>query len=273
MSITHTTTPPVPAASDTLPVQALCEQTYSTGELAKACGVSVRTVQYYDEKGLLPPAELTEGGRRVYTQADAAKLRKVLLLKSLGLKLDAIRGVLNSDVSAQVMLDILREQDAKLEREVADKQAARATISALISGLESTGELPAETIPDMEAIMRNEKWYKDELRGMYWTMIGAGLLVDIAEIGALAWWIATGDWRPFAAVMPLVVAATVILVRFYRKRVAYRCPHCHSVFVPKSSEWFFATHTPTTRKVTCTNCGEKDWCAEVSIEHVPQSAA
>ena len=56
-------------------------KTYSSGELAQACGVTVRTVQYYDEKGLLPPADLTEGGRRVYTEADAAKLRKILLLK------------------------------------------------------------------------------------------------------------------------------------------------------------------------------------------------
>ena len=49
-------------------------KTYSTGELAESCGVSVRTVQYYDEKGLLPPAGTSEGGRRIYTEADANKL-------------------------------------------------------------------------------------------------------------------------------------------------------------------------------------------------------
>ncbi len=40
---------------------------YTTGELAKLCDVSVRTVQFYDTKGLLPPTELTDevGG---YTQ-------------------------------------------------------------------------------------------------------------------------------------------------------------------------------------------------------------
>ena len=70
------------------------QKTYSTGELAQECGATVRTVQYYDEKGLLPSSDLTDGGRRVYTQADAAKLRKVLLLKSLGLKLADIRSFL-----------------------------------------------------------------------------------------------------------------------------------------------------------------------------------
>lgn len=34
---------------------------YTTGELAKKCNVSVRTIQYYDERGILVPTDLTEG--------------------------------------------------------------------------------------------------------------------------------------------------------------------------------------------------------------------
>ena len=41
---------------------------YTTGEIAKLCGVSVRTVQYYDTRGILAPSELTEGGRRLYSE-------------------------------------------------------------------------------------------------------------------------------------------------------------------------------------------------------------
>lgn len=63
------------------------EKTCATGKFAALYGVSVRTVQYYDEKDLLPPSGLTEGGRRIYTEADAAKLRRIMVLKSLGLKL------------------------------------------------------------------------------------------------------------------------------------------------------------------------------------------
>jgi hypothetical protein len=40
---------------------------YTTGEIAKLCGVSVRTVQYSDTRGILIPSSLTEGGRRLYT--------------------------------------------------------------------------------------------------------------------------------------------------------------------------------------------------------------
>ena len=43
---------------------------YTTGELAKLCNVSVRTVQFYDTKNLLKPSEISEGGRRLYTEAD-----------------------------------------------------------------------------------------------------------------------------------------------------------------------------------------------------------
>ena len=41
---------------------------YTTGELAAKCGVSVRTVQFYDRKNLLKPFQLTEGGRRLYCE-------------------------------------------------------------------------------------------------------------------------------------------------------------------------------------------------------------
>ena len=43
---------------------------YTTGEIEKLCGVSVRTVQYYDTRSILVPSELSEGGRRLYTEDD-----------------------------------------------------------------------------------------------------------------------------------------------------------------------------------------------------------
>ena len=48
---------------------------YTTGELAKLCDVTVRTVQYYDSKGLLKPSDLSDGGRRLYSDEDLTNLR------------------------------------------------------------------------------------------------------------------------------------------------------------------------------------------------------
>ena len=52
---------------------------YTTGEIAKLCGVSVRTVQYYDERGILIPSELSEGGRRLYSEDDYKKLKIIYI--------------------------------------------------------------------------------------------------------------------------------------------------------------------------------------------------
>ena len=275
MSDTTTTNAPLPTAA---------HATYSTGELAQACGVTVRTVQYYDEKSLLSPSAHTEGGRRLYSEADAARLRRILLLKSLGLRLADIRSVLASDVSTTVLRDILEAQDARLAAELQERSLARQRIATMIASLDATGELPAQTIPDMEAIMQNvttpttnttpqpaperPSMWKSELAPFYKTMLVVGIAIDIVQVAAIVWWVTTGDWRPFAIVMPLVVAATALLVRAYRAHTAYLCPHCRRAFVPRAAEWFFARHTPTTRRVTCTHCHTKDWCAEVSIDRL-----
>lgn len=249
------------------------QKTYSTGELAQACGTTVRTVQYYDERGLVHPTDLTEGGRRVYTEADAARLRRVLLLKSLGLRLADIRSLLSSDASTTVLRDILVEQDARLAAELEERTRARRRIAAMVAALDATGELPAETVPDMEDIMQEKaSVWKGELAPTYKLMLAVGIVLDIAEIGAIAWWAIQGDWRPFAIVMPIVIVVCALLVRAYRKRTAYVCPHCRKVFVPKAGDWFFASHLLATRKVTCTECGEKGWCAEVSIERLASKA-
>lgn len=134
----------------------------------------------------------------------------------------------------------------------------------MIDSLNRTGDLPAETIPDMEDAMQKVSMRESELRPFYRTLIAISIPIGIAEITTIAWWIATGNWRPFVIVMAIVAVCGIFFVRIYRKKTAYVCPHCRRFFVPKGIDWFFATHTPTTRKVTCTHCGTKDWCAEVS---------
>lgn len=66
------------------------EKYYTAGEFAKKAGVTIRTIRYYDNKGLLKPSSLSEAGYRLYTDEDFAKLQRILTLKYLGFSLEDI---------------------------------------------------------------------------------------------------------------------------------------------------------------------------------------
>lgn len=63
---------------------------YTTGEIAKLCGVSVRTVQYYDTRNILTPSELTEGGRRLYSEEDLKRMKIICFLRDAGISINSI---------------------------------------------------------------------------------------------------------------------------------------------------------------------------------------
>jgi DNA-binding transcriptional MerR regulator len=67
----------------------------STGDLARATGNTVRAVRFYEEQGLLRPAEVSAGGHRRYTREELEKLRLICDLRELGLSLCEIRTVLD----------------------------------------------------------------------------------------------------------------------------------------------------------------------------------
>ncbi|WP_077320551.1 MerR family transcriptional regulator [Virgibacillus proomii] len=67
---------------------------YTIGELSKKTGVTIRTLDYYDEIGLLNPASTTKGGHRLYGEAELLRLEQILSLKFLGFSLDKIRYIL-----------------------------------------------------------------------------------------------------------------------------------------------------------------------------------
>jgi DNA-binding transcriptional MerR regulator len=72
-------------------------QTTSTmhiGELAERTGLSLRTIRHYDDVGLLPATARTEGGFRVYSEADAARLMVIKQMKPLGFSLEEMAEIL-----------------------------------------------------------------------------------------------------------------------------------------------------------------------------------
>ncbi|MFB1083123.1 MerR family transcriptional regulator [Jeotgalibacillus sp. JSM ZJ347] len=72
---------------------------YSIGQLAKISNITVRTLRYYDEIGLLKPSSKTSGGHRLYTDQDITRLHHIITLKDLGLELESINEVIKNKQS------------------------------------------------------------------------------------------------------------------------------------------------------------------------------
>lgn len=233
---------------------------YTTGEIAKLAGVSVRTVQFYDRKGILPPSQLSEGGRRLYSQEDLGKLQRICLWKTMGLSLEAIKGILESQ-NADKVLELLLEQQAKaLEEDIQDRQQQLRSIRALEENLKSAEKIPVNSISDMEQLMKN----KQKLRKVHGVMIALGILADLIQAAGLVLWIVKGIWQPFVICFAVAVVIDLLLTRYYYRNTEYLCPACGVRFRPGVKEFLFSKHTPKTRKLTCSHCGEKDYCVEVA---------
>ena len=91
---------------------------WTIGEVAKKMGVSVRTLQFYDQKGLLSPSKTSEGGRRIYSDKDIIKLHQILSLKHLGFSLDDIKNRLISLDTPDEVANVLKEQAALLKEKI-----------------------------------------------------------------------------------------------------------------------------------------------------------
>lgn len=232
---------------------------YTTGEIAKLCNVTVRTVQYYDSRGILIPAELSEGGRRLYNDDDLKKLQLICYLKKIGLSLDNIADILTAENSKNVISTILQEQKLQLKNNIEQQQVNLKEIDGILNEIESYSLFSVESINDIVNFMEN----RQSLKKLYVKMAFVGIIVDAIEISTIVLWIVKGIWIPFAAGMVVVVILISWIFNVYCKNVAYICPECHEIFQAGKKEIFFSKHTPKTRKLTCTHCGHKGYCVEV----------
>lgn len=237
---------------------------YTTGELAKLCGVTVRTVQYYDTRGILVPSELSEGGRRLYSEDDLRKMKTICFLRDLGLSINTIADLLSEDDPGSVIELLLEQQEQLLRDEINEKQGRLDAVLTLRRQVRGVDNVSVESIGDIANMMENKK----KLSKLHRTMLLTGIPVTMIELAGILLWIFTGIWWLFVAYVAVAIPWGIIISRYYFKSVAYICPQCHEVFKPSFKEMFWAPHTPRTRKLTCPHCGHKGYCVETYDENV-----
>jgi MerR family transcriptional regulator, thiopeptide resistance regulator len=116
---------------------------WSIQELARAAGTTSRTLRHYQERSLLHPHRLGAGGMRYYDEGSLLTLLRILVLRELGLGLDAIRDVLDESVD---ILAALRGHVRELERQHARLGDQIASVQRTIERLEGGERLVAEDV-------------------------------------------------------------------------------------------------------------------------------
>ena len=232
---------------------------YTTGEIAKLTGVTVRTVQYYDTRGILVPSALSEGGRRLYSENDLKRMKIICFLRDMDLPIDAISQILREEHPEKLISLLIEQQENILSDEITEKQEKMHRLQELKNGLKGKEDFSFETIGDIAVIMEGKK----KLKKMRWMMILTGTPVTALQWFSIIFWIIKGIWWPFVLWLLVAIIYGTLVSRYYFTHVKYICPECHEVFRPTFKEAFWANHNPTARKLTCTACGHKGFCMEV----------
>ena len=235
---------------------------YTTGEIAKLCGVTVRTVQYYDSRNILVPSALSEGGRRLYSEEDLKRLRIICFLREAGVPINQIGQLFEEKHPEKLISILLDQQEEALREEIAQSQKKLDLVEAVKRELKDVKNFSVESIGDIAYMMES----KNKLKKMRWMMVLTGIPVTTLQWVSIILWITRGIWWLFAiwAAAAIIYGVTVSL--YYFRRVAYICPECHTVFRTHIREVFWAYHTPRMRRLTCPYCKHKGLCVEVYRE-------
>lgn len=138
------------------------ERSWSVGELARATGVTVRTLRYYGAIGLVVP-ERSHAGHRRYAERDVRRLYAALALRSLGLSLSEVKALLE-----RARFDprqVVRRQLEQLDRQREVTERLRERLIAVLDALEVVGEPSIEDLIRQSGVMREMEFVCDGLDG------------------------------------------------------------------------------------------------------------
>lgn len=114
---------------------------FTVGDLSRLTGVTVRALHHYDEIGLVKPSQRSAAGYRLYADRDVLRLQQVLVLRELGVPLEEISAVLDTEADRAAMLR--RHRDALIEK--------RGRIDAMVTAVDAALRVLEEGSRKMKA--------------------------------------------------------------------------------------------------------------------------
>ena len=142
-------------------MQTTATETFTVGALAKASGLTVRTLHHWDEVGLLRPAERSGAGHRRYAAGDVRRLYRIMALRGLGLSLEQIGEALDREGP-----DLRAAGAAHLERGEAELdhiRDLRRRLRSILDAFDRMGEPSTDQFIDaIEGMTMVERYYTPE---------------------------------------------------------------------------------------------------------------
>jgi DNA-binding transcriptional MerR regulator len=113
------------------------------GDFSKLSRVTVKTLRYYDEMGLLKPTDVDRfTGYRYYALDQLPRLNRILALKDLGFALEQIAQIVNDGVSPEQLRGMLRLKQAEQQQRVQEEQERLARVEARLRQIEMETTMP-----------------------------------------------------------------------------------------------------------------------------------
>lgn len=126
------------------------------GDLARRAGTTMRTIRYYEERGLIEPARRTKGGFRLYKEVEFRRLHLIRSLQALDIPLAQVKAFFDerhrgrtAKEIAPALQAVLREHLREMERRVVQYRAMQDSARETIEILDACRRCPHQPAPDV----------------------------------------------------------------------------------------------------------------------------
>lgn len=234
------------------------EKFYTTGEVARLCNTTVRTVQFYDKRKLVSPKKTSEGGRRLYSEADIERFHSILLYKEIGFCLEEIKAILEAGNEVDIVRKFIQQHEDIVQDKQQELILKQDRLQALDDEITRKGKLTTSNFNELNGLVKKRKQHNNIQRMTYLLLTGYCLLLFTGFPLAVK---AGGIYPIIFSVVSIVLL--VALIYYHASKNAYVCPHCKKEFTLTFFKDAITLNNGKKGKLlTCPYCGHRSTMKE-----------